>query len=454
MASAETQLAAFFPEGGEAAPILALYGFGVAIGEKIILAEVDLEVPERGAVTLMGPCGTGKSTLLRTLAGFNDANPSLRMWGEAYYLGARLTMVERPALVGQNARLMMSSVLENIVHQLPERSNLSIGKQRSLAKRLLARAGIPELGDSLDELVVNLPLAIQRHLSILRQTVAGPRLLCIDEPTTGLDEQDSYRLLDYLREEAKNRALLVVLHNQQYARHLGGQAVLLAGGRVQEHQHVDAFLESPLSIPAREFVRSGTCTVASPDAVLEELDEATPPPRPLPDAARSYVSDAFGPRGFLWLKKGVLAGTPLPGVFHDVEYDLQALKRVGVTTLVTLTESPMDREILARHGISNIWEPIPDMHAPTMDQAKLLCQRLEESARDGETVAVHCYAGLGRTGTVLAATLIWEGMGALDALETVRRIEPRWVQSDAQVTFLEEFAHLVANRAHVEPHMT
>jgi len=56
---------------------------------------------------------------------------------------------------------------------------------------------------------------------------------------------------------------------------------------------------------------------------------------------------------------------------------------------------------------------------------------------------VHCRAGLGRTGTVLAAHLIWEGKGSLSALEYVRRIEPRWVQSEAQVKFLEAFSNKV-----------
>ncbi len=73
---------------GDDAPLLALRGFGVAFRERIILGDIDLEIPDRGVVVLLGPGGTGKSTLLRTIAGFNDANPSLRTWGEALFLGA------------------------------------------------------------------------------------------------------------------------------------------------------------------------------------------------------------------------------------------------------------------------------------------------------------------------------------------------------------------------------
>jgi atypical dual specificity phosphatase len=117
---------------------------------------------------------------------------------------------------------------------------------------------------------------------------------------------------------------------------------------------------------------------------------------------------------------------------------------VGVTTLINLTETPSDPAPLERHGLRSLWEPIPDMLAPELEQAMNLCRRIDDLMAAGEVVAVHCYAGLGRTGTVLASTLIWEGMDALSALETVRRIEPRWVQSQAQVDFLGEFARALA----------
>lgn len=420
--------------------LLELNGFGVAFGNRVILSEVSLTVPEQGVVTLLGPSGTGKSTLLRSLAGFNDANPSFRSWGAAFYRGGGLTDGERPELVAQSAKLMMASVHENVVTNLPERNQLTRSAQRDLAQRVLARAGLEDLRDKLDQPVVSLPLATQRHLAILRVAAAGPRLLCIDEPTTGLNEAESARLLHYLRDEATRRALLVVLHNQQHARLLGGEAVLLAGGYIQERQPVPGIFDAPSSAAAREFAKTGSCNVASPGTPPEHLDDSVPPPRPLPSAALNHSTSAAAPRGFMWLTRNQLAGTPLPGVYFDIEYDLKALRRVGITTLVSLTETPLDQARLEPFGLKNIWEPMPDMGAPSIEQGERLCRRIEQSLAQGEVVAVHCRAGLGRTGTALAAHLIWRGYGALEALEAVRKIEPRWVQSQAQVDFLEDFA--------------
>lgn len=426
--------------------VLTLQGFGVAFGEKVVLSNVELEVPERETTVLLGPCGTGKSTLLRTLAGFNDANPNLRTWGEARFEGRDINDGERPAMVAQSARLIMATVLENIVHELPERQSLTAIQQRELAQRLLEEAGLQELLTRLDEPVINLTLGQQRHLSIMRLAASGVRLLFMDEPTTGLTDEEADKLLDYIREQSGRRAMLVVLHNLAQARRLGGQTALLAGGVVQESADCEVFFSRQESEAAKCFVRTGSCSVPAPDADPESLDPAVPPPPPIPQAAREYVSDSFGPRGFLWLKKGRLAGTPRPGIVQEIEYDLKALQRVGVTCLVSLTERAPDVEDMQAFGIENIWSPIPDMGAPSLTQAAGICRQIEQNLEQGEVVAVHCRAGLGRTGTILATYLIWEGAEALSALETVRRVEPRWVQSEEQAAFLERFASAISVR--------
>jgi hypothetical protein len=129
--------------------ILALRDFGVAFGDRVVLNAVNLEIAGPGVLVLMGPVGTGKSTLLRTIAGINQAVPSFRTWGEAAYAGAPLGGERTPVLVAQNARLLMSSVLENIVSDLPERSHLNSATKREIGTRLLIEAGLESLLGSL-----------------------------------------------------------------------------------------------------------------------------------------------------------------------------------------------------------------------------------------------------------------------------------------------------------------
>lgn len=430
------------------ASVLHLNEYGVAFNEKVVLSSLTLDIPATGVVVIMGPSGTGKSTLLRSIAQLSAASPSHRCWGECVFAGVPVEQAEEvPALVSQCARLMMSSVLENIVTGLPERHTLTQVDQRDLVKRLLINAGLDELVDQLDRRVVELSLGVQRLLAIVRSAASGPRLLCIDEPTSDVDEEDTKRLLEYIKKESEKRAVMVVLHNQQQARFLGGKTALLAGGWIQEFEDTETFFSSPKTKPGQDYVRSGNCAVPSADAKPDEVSEQHKAAiKPIPKVATQFKSHVLGPRGFLWLKNGKLAGTPKPGLLKDIDYDLDGLNRVGVTHLISLTERDLDIAACNEKGIEVFRSPMPDMHAPSLTQAVDICQHITNLLSESRVVAVHCRAGLGRTGTILAAQLIYEGESAINALEKARSIEPRWVQSEAQVEFLEEFETFIRNK--------
>ena len=430
---------------------LDLNGFGVSFADKVILGSVSFTVPEREVTCLIGPSGSGKSTLLRTLAGYNAANPNMRTWGTALYCGVTLGESGRhPRLVMQSTRLLMSSLQENLIHNLPERGSLGIAQQRDLAIRMLEEAGLNAYTGKLTKPVIELPLAIQRLVAIIRLCATGTRLLCLDEPTTGLSDSDAELLIQYIQKQKKRRSILITLHNQAQARRLGGQTALLAGGNIQEVAPSDHFFNQPETPPAKQFVRTGSCAAPSPDAKPEELAPGVTPPPPLPNEARQYLSDSFGPRGFLWLIPGELAGTPMPGIFFEPDYDLKALHRVGIRHLISLMESNPPVETNASYGLTTSWFSVVDMEAPSFVQAKELCAHIDEQLRIGQPTAVHCRAGMGRTGTIMATYLIWKGKSALEALEQARSVEPRWVQSQQQVVFLEEFEQFLS-KTNTEP---
>ena len=428
--------------------VLSLRNFGVAFGERVVIADISLEIPERGIFVLMGPVATGKSTLLRSLAGLSAALPTYNSRGTAIFAGRKLKKSkDKPALVMQKAKLLTSSILENLMAELPERSTLTNLQQRDLATRLLRRDGLESLVDRLDDDAIDLSVAEQRRLTVMRTAASGPRLLMVDEPTADLCDDDVGPMLDLLLSEAERRAVLVTTHNQMHARRLGGNIALIAGGRVQETGPTESFLENPQTPVGKEFVRTGSCAVPAPHSTPHELaDELAPEIAAQisePEQAISFVSHVQGPRGFYWLKPGVLGGTPRPGLISDLDQDLEALQRVGVTTLISLTERCVDDEDLHRWGFTGHTFFIPDMQAPDIPDALAQVAFVEQMIKGGEVIAVHCEAGLGRTGTMLAAQLIWEGSSALAALEAVRRIETRWVQSEEQVAFLGVFEDAV-----------
>jgi atypical dual specificity phosphatase len=167
---------------------------------------------------------------------------------------------------------------------------------------------------------------------------------------------------------------------------------------------------------------------------------------------RTADSSARRPRGFAWIVPGQLGGLPRPGIIDDVDEDLRGLAALGVTLLITLEEQQtVDRAALAALGIESVHFPIPDMGAPGVGEATSLCARVQAWLETGHRVAYHCLAGHGRTGTMLACQLVCAGQSARNALEQVRAVNPRYVQSDAQVAFLKR---LELSRSHPPARVT
>ncbi|WP_083490655.1 ATP-binding cassette domain-containing protein [Stenotrophomonas humi] len=448
--------------------LLKIENWGMRRGRHTILASIDLTLDGPGITVLMGPGGTGKSSLLHALSGQHNAHGE--RWGQMYFQGQPLhAATQPPVLVHQQPRELGFSVQENLSAALRQRQSSTPQELRDEIGTRLRELGADALLAQLQQRVIDLPRGLARQLAIVRAAFSASPLLLIDEPTSELSTDDAEAVLALIERLATTHACLVTLHHQGQARRIASRVILLAGGYVQVDAPADAFFANRMQHPVlAQFLRTGSCHVPAPDARAEELSDnitvpapitsiPTPPVTPVVAAAPLRLAPAQvalpatpsrrGPNGFHWLQPGRLAGCPMPGVVFAPDHDLALLRGMGVTVLVNLTETAMSSELLARHGLRSYHLGIPDRGAPPLLWAKLLLAKIDVMLREGDVVAVHCLAGLGRTGMVLAAWLIREGLSAEEALRRLRTIEPGFVQSQEQETLLHALEENLLIRA-------
>jgi atypical dual specificity phosphatase len=142
------------------------------------------------------------------------------------------------------------------------------------------------------------------------------------------------------------------------------------------------------------------------------------------------------PPGFTWIEKPLLAALAQP----EAPEDLLWLRHQGIDLLISLTEDRPRRDWVDEAGLLALHEPMEDMAAPSQHQLDRCVSAIERAMERNMGVAVHCTAGLGRTGTVLACYLIAQGQSVQNAIARIRRLRPGSIETEEQSDAVVEFA--------------
>jgi branched-chain amino acid transport system ATP-binding protein len=231
--------------GGDA--ILITQDVSKIFGGLVAVDNVSFSIPRRGIVSIIGPNGAGKTTFFNMLTGlykpstgtiaFDGRDITAMRPDKIMKLGiartfqnirlfSTMTAVEN-VLVGRHSRTssgLFSSILRTPKTRREERE----GQEAS--RDMLEYVGLrPEV---FDQMAVNLSYGDQRRVEIARALISGPQLLLLDEPTAGMNPQESARLTDFMHKLREDRGLTILLieHDMKVVMGVSEQVTVLDHG--------------------------------------------------------------------------------------------------------------------------------------------------------------------------------------------------------------------------------
>ena len=240
--------------------MIRIHGLTKRFGERVVLDGIDLDIGVGERIVIIGPSGTGKSTLLRCLNFLDRPDAGRIVLGEltvdAVHASRRdiLALRRRTAFVFQNYALFANrTARQNITEALTVVKRMPRGQADARADATLAEIGLADRGDAW-------PAALsggqQQRVGIGRAMALNAELMLVDEPTSALDPEWVGEVLDLLRRVAQHhQTMLIVTHEMQFAREIADRVLFMDGGRIVEQGPPSAIFETPRDPRLQAFLR-------------------------------------------------------------------------------------------------------------------------------------------------------------------------------------------------------
>lgn len=228
--------------------------------DNIVLEDINLEIRKGDVVGIIGPSGTGKSTLLRCVNRLETPERGAVWLGEKKIEIARKNVKElrylrqNTGMVFQRFHLFeKKTALENVMEGLVVVKKLKKEEAREIAQKELEKVGMAPWANHYPK---HLSGGQQQRVALARALAMKPELLLLDEPTSALDPELVGEVLDVIKKVAEEGyTMLLVSHEMNFVRHVANRVIFLDKGHIVEDGTPAEVFEHPKNERTREFFR-------------------------------------------------------------------------------------------------------------------------------------------------------------------------------------------------------
>jgi branched-chain amino acid transport system ATP-binding protein len=265
-------------------PVLQANAVTKRFGGLIAVGDLDLTIMPNQIASVIGPNGAGKTTFFNCVSGFYTPEEGEIWFFDEQIQGLRPDQVTQRGVARtyQNIHLFAGmTALENVMVGIHAnlratpmgallRNPINLREEDAALAKAYQMLEYVELAHEGDTLATNLPYGSQRRLEIARALASDPRLLLLDEPTAGMNPQETEETMNFIRRlrDERNQTILLIEHDMSVVMNISDQVTVLdyglkiAEGTPEEVQRnpvvIEAYLGTSVDEPVKDFRESLT----------------------------------------------------------------------------------------------------------------------------------------------------------------------------------------------------
>lgn len=225
-----------------------------------VLKDINLDIDKNEIVAIIGPSGTGKSTLLRCLNYLAIPTEGIIKVGDAVIDAKNYTKKDvsnlrfQSAMVFQNYNLFKNkTAIENVIEAMITTRNVNKNEAMDIAISLLKKVGMIDRKDFYPSKMSG---GQQQRVAIARALAVNPKVLLFDEPTSALDPELVGEVLNTIKDlaEEKNTTMIIVTHEIHFARNVATRIIFMDGGNIVEDGKPADVIDNPKNERLKQFL--------------------------------------------------------------------------------------------------------------------------------------------------------------------------------------------------------